>query len=413
MPGKARSVSASAGPPADVLVLGLGGMGSATAWELTRRGARVVGLDQHGPLNDRGSSHGRTRVIRQAYFEHPSYVPLLRRAYELWHHTAAAAECGLLTLCGGLMMGPPGCEVVAGSLRSAREHGLPHEVLDASEVRRRYPPIQLPADHLALFETQAGVVHAERALQAHLDLAMALGARLEFREPVLDWGVDGEGVQVRTARQTWRAARLVITPGPWAPAVLPGLGVELRVERQVLYWIQPKDGVDAYRPGRFPIHVWEPGGRLIPYGFPALDGPDGGVKVALHQTPEPEWCTPENVNRSIRASDVARMRHTIRTLLPGLDGPLVHAVTCLYTHTPDGHFLIGLHPEYGDRVALAAGFSGHGFKFCSVVGEILADLALTGRTDHDLSLFALDRFAAGRVPAKPEPPGSESGSRKN
>lgn len=379
-------------PSHDVLVLGLGGMGSATAWQLARRGVRVLGLDRHGPAHDRGSSHGRTRVIRQAYFEHPSYVPLLQRAYELWHEAERESGHSLLTLCGGLMMGAPDSEVVRGSIGSAQEHGLPHEILDAAEVRRRHPPIRLPESHIALFETRAGVVHTERAVQTHLDLARAYGATLRFEEPVLSWDADGGGVRVQTTQATYHAQRLVVTAGPWAPSLLSELEIPLEVERQVLFWFQPKAGIREFLPGRFPIYIWDRTGDRQPYGFPALDGPDGGVKIALFRTPDSDRCTPETVERGIRPSDVEPMRECLRELLPDLDGPLLHATTCLYTNTPDHHFAVGLHPHHGNRVALAAGFSGHGFKFCSVMGEILADLALTGKTNHDLSLFRLDRF---------------------
>lgn len=379
-------------PSHDVLVLGLGGMGSATAWHLARRGVRVLGLDRHGPAHDRGSSHGRTRVIRQAYFEHPSYVPLLQRAYELWHEAERESGHSLLTLCGGLMMGAPDSEVVRGSIRSAQEHGLPHEILNAAEVRRRYPPIQLPESHIALFETRAGVVHTERAVQTHLDLARAYGATLRFEEPVLSWEADGGGVRVRTTRDTYHAQRLVLTPGPWAPSLLADLEIPLEVERQVLFWFQPRTGIREFLPGRFPIYIWDRPGERQPYGFPALDGPDGGVKIALFRTPDSDRCTPETVERAIRVSDEEPMRECLRELLPDLDGPLLHATTCLYTNTPDHHFVVGHHPRHEERVTLAAGFSGHGFKFCSVMGEILAELALAGESNHDLSLFRLDRF---------------------
>lgn len=380
----------------DVIVLGLGGMGSAAAWQLARRGLRVLGLEQHGPAHDRGSSHGRTRVIRQAYFEHPSYVPLLQRAYALWQEAEQASDRPLLTLCGGLMMGPEDSAVVRGSLQSARQHGLPHELLDAAEVRRRYPPLRLPDGQVALFESRAGVVHTERAVQTHLDLAAQCGADLHFHEPGLAWTADGTGVRVRTASREYVAERLVLTPGPWAPRVLAELDIPLQVERQVLYWFQPGTGIEPFLPDRFPIYIWDQPGRRQPYGFPALDGTSGGVKVALFRAPEVSACTPETVDRTVHPADEAAIRPSIRSLIPDLDGPLLHAVTCLYTNTPDQHFLIGLHPGHAPRVALAAGFSGHGFKFCSVVGEILADLAQTGRTGHDLSLFALDRFSAGR-----------------
>lgn len=378
-----------------VIVLGLGGMGSATVWQLARAGARVVGLEQFGPAHARGSSHGKTRVIRQAYFEHPSYVPLLLRAYELWHEAERESGNQLLTLCGGLMMGAPGSEVVSGSIRSAREHGLAHEVLDSSEIRRRYPLFQIPDHHIALFEAKAGVVHTERSVQTHLDLATAYGADLRFNEPALSWTAEPDGsVSVLTGRGIHRADHLVITPGPWAPTLLTDLGLPLEVQRQVLFWFQPPGGVLPMLPGRFPIYIWEGEDGLQPYGFPAMDGAAGGAKVAFFRIPNAQTCTPETIDRSARQEDEAAMRGMLRRFLPALDGPLLQTATCLYTNTPDLHFAMGPHPRH-PQVSFAAGFSGHGFKFCSVVGEILADLAIRGATRHNLGLFDCRRFASG------------------
>ncbi len=384
----------------DVIVLGLGGMGSAAAAHLAARGRRVLGLERFTAQHDRGSSHGHTRVIRQAYFEHPAYVPLLLRAYELWGELERASGGRLLLLSGGLMMGTPESEVVSGSLRSARTHGLPHEELDAREIRRRFPQFRIGDDTVALFERAAGLVFCERAVVAHLDAATRRGAELRFEEPVLDWRpTPGGGVTVTTAKATYSAAQLVISPGPWAPELLTGLGVPFAVERQVLFWFQPPGGVAPFRPERFPVYIWEQAAAATPYGFPAVDGADGGVKVAFYRQALTETCTPETVDRRIREDDVAAMRSAIREFLPSLDGPLVKATTCLYTLTPDLNFVLGPHPAH-PQVLVAAGFSGHGFKFCSVIGEVLADLVTQGRTRHDLGLFAPDRF----TPAETETP---------
>lgn len=366
-------------------------MGSATVWQLARRGVRVLGLEQFTPPHDRGSSHGRTRVIRQAYFEHPSYVPLLLRAYELWQEAESESRNRLLTLCGGLMLGRPDSEVVRGSIHSAREHELPHEILDASEIRRRFPLFHIEDATIALYESRAGVVQTETAVQSHLDLAARDGATLKFNEPVLNWTPSGEGVVVTTHDATYTADSLVISAGPWAPGILSDLGLPLRVERQVLYWFQPKGDIQNYQPDRFPIYIWESPDGLQPYGFPAMDGPDGGVKVAFFRIPNAQICTPETVNRQLNPTDELAMRAVVRRVLPDLDGVLRHATTCLYTCTPDLHFVVGLHPQH-PQVSVAAGFSGHGFKFCSVVGEIMADLAIQRKTAHDLSLFSPCRY---------------------
>jgi sarcosine oxidase len=386
----------------DVIVLGLGGMGSAAAYHVAARGQRVLGLEQFSPPHDRGSSHGRTRVIRQAYFEHPTYVPLLLRAYELWREVERASGEQLLLLPGGLMMGAPDSEVVSGSIGSACQHRLPHEVLDANAIRRRFPLFRIPDDTVALFESAAGLVFCERAITAHLSAASRAGATLQFGEKVSGWraSVDGSSVTVVTDRGTYSASQLIITPGPWAPNLLGGLGVPMVVERQVLFWFQPRAGVEAFSPDRFPIYIWQRADGVTPYGFPSVDGADGGVKIAFYRKKVSEPCTPETVDREIREDDVAEIRAAISEFLPALDGELLAATTCLYTLTPDLHFVIGEHPQHA-QVKVAAGFSGHGFKFCSVVGEILSDLVVMGRSRHDIQLFAPQRLRAG-------PPGGAS-----
>ena len=377
----------------DVIVAGLGGMGSATAFHLARRGQRVLGLEQFTPAHDRGSSHGQTRVIRQCYFEHPSYVPLLLHAYEQWRELERESGRSLLALTGGLMMGAPDSEVVAGSLRSAREHGLPHEMLDRTEIRRRYPAFQPPEGTVALLEPHAGFVRTESAVEAHLDCAARRGAELHFEEPVLRWRcLPSGGVEVDTPRGTYQAGQLVITPGPWAPNLLADLGVPVTVERQVLLWFQPPDGVAPFLPDRFPVYIWHQAEHLQPYGFPAVDGPTGGVKIAFFRKPAAEACTPETVDRRVRSDDIEAMRTSIRAFLPGLDGGFVRGTTCLYTLTPDLHFVIAKHPAH-PSVNVACGFSGHGFKFCSAVGNVLADVAVEGRSRFDLSFFSPRRFA--------------------
>ncbi len=376
----------------DVIILGLGGMGSAAAYHLAARGKRVLGLEQFTSPHDRGASHGATRVIRQSYFEHPSYVPLLLRAYELWRELEQHTGQSLLHLTGGLMLGTEKSDVVSGSLRSAREHGLPHEYLNATEIRRRYPPFHVSNDTVGVFEKAGGYLLCEPSVAAHLSAATAAGAELHFEEPVISWDADDSGgVSVTTVSGTYRAEQLLITPGPWAPEVLRDLGVAFTVTRAVLCWFHSSRGVASFAPNRFPIWIRQIDERTSTYGFPAVDGDAGGVKVSFHDRPMKEICTADTIDREIRESDESDLRAALRDFLPWLDGPLAQAKTCLYTMTPDAHFVISAHPRHA-QVHVACGFSGHGFKFCSVVGEILADLATTGSTRHDLSLFTPSRF---------------------
>jgi sarcosine oxidase len=379
----------------DVIVIGLGGMGSAAAAHLAARGAQVLGLERFGPAHDQGSSHGGSRIIRQAYFEDPAYVPLLRRAYELWDQLEPDSGRDLRTQTGGLYLGAPDGPTVAGSLGAAREWDLPHEVLDAAEIRRRFPTMTPADDEVGLYEAVAGFVRPEQTVTAHLELAARRGAELRFTEPAVSWAASAEGVTVTTPAGSYTAGHLVVCPGAWAPEVLADLEVPLTVERQVMYWFQPDDGVDRFTPDRHP--VWIHGdGALQSYGFPAMDGPNGGAKVAFFR--HGKVTTAETVDREVHPEEVEFIAEHLRALFPTLPGRLLAAVPCLYTLTPDHHFVIAPHPRH-DRVTVACGFSGHGFKFVPVVGEILADLALTGTTSHPIGLFDPRRPAMTSVVA--------------
>ncbi|WP_432834837.1 N-methyl-L-tryptophan oxidase [Dactylosporangium sp. CA-092794] len=368
----------------DVIVAGLGGMGSSAAYHLAARGQRVLGLERFGPAHDLGASHGGSRITRQSYFEDPAYVPLLLRAYELWDKLAHDSGQDLITLTGGLMMGTPDSRTVDGSRRSAERWGLPHEMLDAAEIRRRFPLFTPRDDEVALYEAKAGLVRPEKTVGANLGLATRLGAELRFHEPVAEWSAGGDGVTVRTEAGTYRADALVICPGAWAPQLLADLGVPLVVERQVQFWFAPTGGIEPFRPDRQPIFIWEgPPGTQV-YGFPALDGADDGVKFAFFRRGEPT--TADTIDRSIRAEEVEVIAAHLATRVPAGAGRFLRGKTCLYTNTPDEHFVIARHPAH-ERVTVACGFSGHGFKFVPVVGEILADLVLTGATGHPIALF--------------------------
>jgi sarcosine oxidase len=369
----------------DVIVVGLGGMGSAAAYHLAARGQRVLGLDRFGPVHNRGSSHGGSRIIRQSYFEDPAYVPLLLRSYELWDKLERDAGRDIFALTGGLFAGAPGSLAFAGSLRASRQWDLPHEVLDAAEVGRRFPTFTLAADELALFEPNAGFARPEATVAAHLQLAARHGADLRFDEPVQRWeALPGGGVRVRTGDGFYTADRLVICPGAWAPGLLADLGVPFSVERQVMYWFQPEAGVAAFGPDRHPVYIHEDATGNQIYGFPAIDGPDGGAKVAFFR--QGQACTPETIDRRVYPEEIDGMAGHLAGVLPTLPGRFVRAATCMYTNTPDQHFVIANHPDH-PQVTVACGFSGHGFKFVPVVGEVLADLATTGSTAHPISLF--------------------------
>nr|WP_085172592.1 N-methyl-L-tryptophan oxidase [Mycolicibacterium iranicum] len=366
----------------DVIVIGLGGMGSAAAYHLAARGQRVLGLEKFTPAHDKGSSHGGSRIIRQSYFEDPAYVPLLLRAYELWDELARDSGRDVYRMTGGLFIGPPDCLTVAGSLRASQEWDLPHDLLDENEIRQRFPNFTPQPGDIALFEAKAGFARPELTVQAHLDLAEKAGATLRFGEEVLEWSETARGVTVRTVAGTYTAGQVVICPGAWAPQLLADFGIPITVERQVLYWLDPVGGVEPFVD--HPIFIDEDASGMQIYGFPAIDGPRGGVKVAFFR--KGIECTPDTIDRTVHDREVREMRDRAAQLLPALDGPCVHSATCMYSNTPDQHFVIARHPDT-ENVTVACGFSGHGFKFVPVVGEILADLATTGATTHPISLF--------------------------
>jgi sarcosine oxidase len=372
---------------ADVIVLGLGAMGSAAAYHLARRRVRVIGLEQYTPAHSLGSSHGHSRIIREAYFEHPDYVPLIQRAYEQWRALQEECDTSLLIMTGGLMIGPRDGVLVQGALASARAHHLPHELISADEIQRRFPPFRVPAEMVAVQEPNAGVLHPEACIRAHLDGATAAGAMLHYEEPVLRWTADGHAVEVVTAQQRYSAARLVITAGPWAPQVLEALNLPLQVERNVMHWFTPRSDASAFAPSRFPIYICEYRSGAFFYGFPAQS--DGTVKVAHHHSGE--FCSPSTLRREVTPAEVTRIRGLLEAHLPTASGELKATAVCMYTNTPDFHFIIDRHPQH-PQVTLACGFSGHGFKFSSVVGEVLADLAVDGWTRHPIALFRLPRF---------------------
>lgn len=373
----------------DVIVIGVGGMGSATVYHLARRGIKTLGLEQFDILHDQGSSHGTNRIIRLAYSEHPSYVPLLRRAYELWREIEHLVGERLLIITGGIDAGPEGSSTVKGSLLSCDLHHLPHETMTAAELHGRFPGYRLADGMIAVYQPDGGFVLSERAIVAHVMAAQTLGADVRAREPVLSWDADHSGVRVRTPRATYDADRLVITAGPWAAKLVPVLARAAVPERQVLLWAQPLRP-EYFRLGAFPVFNMEtPEGRF--YGFPVYGVPGFKIGKYHHRCEETD---PDGVDRKIHPEDEAVLREGIRRYFPDADGPTMAMKTCLFTNSPDEHFILDRHPEFRN-VCLAAGFSGHGFKFCSVVGEIMADLATEGKSKLDLSLFDITRFYPG------------------
>jgi sarcosine oxidase len=376
---------------ADVIVIGLGAMGSAVAGYLAANGHRVAAFDRFTPPHAQGSSHGLSRIFRQAYWEDPRYVHLLLRARELWEKLERDSGRRLLHIIGGLMVGPEDGQLVRRSAESARQFGLSHEIFTATEIKQRWPVFHADANTVALLEHGAGYLDPEACVREQLSQAARHGAQLHLDEPVLGWSAASGSVTVRTTRGVYTAGHLVIAAGPWAPQVLAE-DLPLRVTRQVVFWFEPKECVDLYREDRLPIYLFETKDEHpVVYGFP-LTGPESdGVKAAVHGSTE--LCTPETICREIRSEDERLIRQRLASTLPSLAGRVLRAETCIYTMTPDENFIVGPHPQF-PSVTIAAGFSGHGFKFAPVIGEIVGGLATRGSSDHDIEMFSPLRFGA-------------------
>ena len=367
-------------------------MGSATLFHLARRGLRVLGLERFDLLHEYGSSHGLTRIIRLAYWEHPTYVALLRRSYELWRELERLADERLLYITGSVDAGPPGSSIFEGAVKSSELHGLRHEVMNGAELHRRYRGYRLPDEMQCLYQPDGGFLLPERCNVAHVAQAQLRGAEVRCREPVLDWDVANDRVMVRTAGDRYEAGRLVICAGAWSAKLIPELEGLAVAERQVLAWLQPTRP-DYFELGTFPVFNLEvEEGRY--YGFPSFLVP--GFKFGKYHH-RGGTVDPDRVNREPEPEDEELLRSFARRYFPDGAGPTLMLKTCLFTNSPDRHFILDLHPDHPE-VSIAAGFSGHGYKFCSVVGEVMADLAQEGATRHDIEFFRLGRFA-GRVVA--------------
>ena len=370
----------------DAIVIGVGGMGSAALYHLARRGLRALGIERYDVPNDMGSSGGRSRMIRLSYHEHPSYVPLVRRAYELWQQLENGFGQRLLVTTGSLRGGDEGSALFQGSKLACDINHLPYQILAGPEINQRFPGYQLPEDVLAVYQAEGGFLNSERCIIAHVTAALELGAQVHGREHVLDWEPSGDGVRVETDRGSYTARNLVVCAGAWAAKMVPELTQWAVPERQVLAWFLPSRP-ELFRPETFPVFGLEvEEGRY--YGFPSYEIP--GFKVGRYHHLSQE-VDPDTMDRNVHPEDEETLRSFTSRYFPLAAGPTLALKTCMFTNSPDGHFIIDRHPQYS-QVSIAAGFSGHGFKFCSVVGEIMADLAQDSETAHDLSLFRLDRL---------------------
>jgi sarcosine oxidase len=371
----------------DVIVAGVGAMGSLTVCELASRGQRVLGLDKFAPPHVMGSSHGHSRIIREAYFEDPRYVPLVQHAYKKWAELEATTDRILFRRTGGLMLGPPDGMLVRGALRSAELHALPYELLNASQVRARFPAFHPSDDMVGVVEPNAGILSPERCIETAIQLARARGAELRTNEPLVRYAMDGETVVVTTARGSYRARSLVLSVGAWMNDLVPEMHLPLRVQRQVQYWFRPTRAPAQFTPDHFPIFISEYAPDMTWYGFPDVGD---GLKLALHHFGA--YGHPDTIDRTVGTNESDAIREVMRRYIPDADGPPTQSAACMYTITPDEHFVIGGHPSH-PAVIVASPCSGHGFKFASAIGEVLADLAMERQPAFDLALFSPTRFA--------------------
>jgi sarcosine oxidase len=364
----------------DVVVVGAGIMGTSACWSLQRRGMRVLLLDQYRPPHELGSSQGKTRIIREAYFEDPIYVPLVQRAYELWNQLEVETSRNMVTITGGLVVGPPEGELVVGALRSAREHSLPYEELSSAEATAKFAPFRIPSRYRVILEPRAGVVHADAAIEAMLDLSRIDGAAHRFGERVLRWHKDGSGICVETEQSRYRGERLVLAAGPWIND-LAELPMPLVAARQPLLWFVPPAGAQSFDAERFPIYLWQVDDGAIFYGFPR---DESGIKVARHHGGPPT--NPASLDRDVSRSDVEQARTFLASAMPGLQWTFAEASVCMYTNAADGHFVVDTLPA-DDRVVVLSACSGHGFKFAPAIGELVADM-ISGTQRSELSFFS-------------------------
>lgn len=379
-------------PSADAAVIGLGAVGSAAAWQLASRGASVVAFDPHGVAHTRGSSHGQSRVIRKAYFEHPDYVPLLDRAYALWDELEKQSGIELFRRCGVLLVGRADGAVIDGVRRARAIHGVALEDLDPRDARRQFPGFSIPDELAVVYERDAGLLHVEECVRQQCAAARRHGATLVADARVTGFPASSGGFDVHTSTETWSVGCVAVAAGAWSGGLLSDLGLPLTVRRKMQVWLEADPA--AYRIANgspaFGFHVPADDGETFFYGFPALE--PGIVKIAEHIGGEPVD-DPEGLDRALHESDVRRVQAFAARYLPSVRTRVVRHAACMYTMSPDEHFVVGLHPG-ASRVAFAAGLSGHGFKLAPILGKVLADLALDGATDAPIELFSPARFAA-------------------
>ena len=370
----------------DVGIVGLGAMGSAAMHYLSQEGLSVIGFDRFHPPHNLGSSHGHSRVIREAYFEDPLYVPLVKRAYELWSELEEQSGKELFLQTGGLMMGKPDSIIVSGAKESADVHGLPYQLISANEIRERYPMYEITDETIAVWEPRAGILYPEKCIELFLGKAAEQGAETHTSEAVVAWRKIDSAIEITTKESKYSVGKLILSVGPWMSKLIPDLNISLQTDRQLLFWFEAAQNQADFKPENFPIFIWEYEDEKFFYGFPDLGT---GIKVAPHY--QGTQCDPESIERDVSEDEIEAIRSVLSRFLPDANGKLLSSAVCMYTNTEDLHFIIDQHPE-NDKVWIVSPCSGHGFKFAPAIGEILTNWITTGRSPFKHKLFRLDRF---------------------
>lgn len=377
----------------DAIVIGVGSMGSSTCCFLAERGYKVLGIEQFNIVHDKGSHSGQSRIIRKAYFEHPDYVPLLERSYHNWRLTEQKTNSKIYERTGILYMGRADSVVLSGVQNSATQYQVDVKTITKEEAGIQFPSFRIPDNFISLLEPDAGFVTPEKAIRVYVDEAIKNGARILTQETAIDWREDSGKIRVFTSKGNYSCEKLIITAGSWASEVVPELRTALKVTKQMVAWVNPKDK-DAFSLGKFPCWFIDDPDKGSYYGFPILPvsdfGEPFGLKLAHHV--HGELCDPNHVDRESIPGTEEDLRYVLEKYIPGAIGDFTTIKSCLYTNTSDENFIIDHLPGYSKKVTIACGFSGHGFKFVSVVGEILADLAMKGRTELPVGFLRLSRF---------------------
>lgn len=380
----------------DVVVVGLGAMGSAALYQLSKRGAKAIGIDRFSPPHVFGSSHGDTRITRQAIGEGTFYTPLALRSYEIWRELEAQTGLDLLTTCGGLIMasrsdGPPihgNKDFLGETVSAAKRYGISHNVFSTYDIKTRFPQFNLVGDEEGYYEPSAGFLRPENCVRANLTVASQLGAEMSIHDKVINIIPEEDGVIVQAESDAYHAKKVIISVGAWISKILPEYASLFKVYRQVLYWFDVERAYNKFTKDKFPIFIWKRDQSFI-YGFPAIDGPKGGLKIASETN---TIVDPDSVNRKVSAIEIAKMHiENVCNAIPALKPKCIKAVSCLYTSTSDSHFVVDFHPEY-PQIIVASSCSGHGFKHSAAIGEVLANMAIDGKTKLDISPFSLKRF---------------------